>query len=1082
MKLIYVVSMFIIILIALITPRKEYFNITEPCYKNIGNKNSNGSQTTFTNLILDSVLSKDDQIVKGDSYGDEITKNLREFNQKKKLALNELVDNEEAVKSVGNANSTFFTDKEAAIDQMGSNIMNKKKSVDNKLNNYRSNITKFVNDKIMEDGQRKLDFTVNTYIQDNIKNVSVDLSKLDNNNPKYSFNPLNILKDKFNSFTIDNNKDYKKIDDKKSVVPVRLLRPNGCYSQQDFNAILKWSPDMNECNNYNIPLPDYWKTHWNSFTVISTVNPGGYLPFATLNGQNVWHLKTFKDKLEAQDFLNSFNRTVFDWNIYNEIGNFPVRVNPLSTNIECVEKNGECDASFGTEMYKINPTASTIECKFNGLDDPWCDKAYNVLSSKNIDKLNNKTCPKGWQVANSAQNVCIPPIGKCANFESQNLNVRQCVGKSCIKVTNDNTLNLIQNCNARFNFKPNAVAIANSRGGIREKVDIKVKDTLGTSTNPISSNVDRFNFTKNGILVKVFEAVKSNNIIIKGPSIGDRNYGVGNTTYIVNNINFNRSSILLNTQFTQFVPDDSYKTEQVFVEFTGYIKMPLNTEKVIFQTECDQGSRFYLNLNNTREFINVIDSWSKPDKKQSGTFNVKPNQFIPFKLDYFLDTGLSTIVLSWKLNNDKNFTIISRDNFFLDKEQCNKITDIPAINTIIDTQFKTYPGVSGVGSFNNNMLKKNKIGDFDTADECAIVCNYDEDCKAFTYSSDKTCYKFDPTNPRFSKNEKTNSFIRNNTESIYGSYNNSLEVPMRKMLLINNFNNSIKLDGMNSVLKNDFTIEMWIKVTAMKEDINLFEIDEYDDVPGHKLIFKINKNNNKLEVDLGYPIVVERNEPTIESQLASQPASSSSQPSSSQPSSSQQSSSQQSSSQPSSSQQSSSQPSSSQPVSGPSSSSQSSSEPVGYSRGNSVEYFSDFETPDIFTNSWTHVAMSYTNNLIKIFVNGFQKSEIKQKPYTASSNSSIYIGNSDRYKLYVDEIRIWSKAINESTISSFMKMEVDNKHPNNNNLVWYSNLNFINNNQIYNKCIPLIGSGCIKDIKATFTEKPIIAISDSPFA
>ena len=46
MKLVYIVSMFIIILIALISPRKEYFNLTEPCYKNLGNKNSYGSELT----------------------------------------------------------------------------------------------------------------------------------------------------------------------------------------------------------------------------------------------------------------------------------------------------------------------------------------------------------------------------------------------------------------------------------------------------------------------------------------------------------------------------------------------------------------------------------------------------------------------------------------------------------------------------------------------------------------------------------------------------------------------------------------------------------------------------------------------------------------------------------------------------------------------------------------------------------------------------------------------------------------------------------------------------------------------------
>ena len=485
---------------------------------------------------------------------------------------------------------------------------------------------------------------------------------------------------------------------------------------------------------------------------------------------------------------------------------------------------------------------------------------------------------------------------------------------------------------------------------------------------------------------------------------------------------------MLDTKFTEFQVDDSYRTEQVFVEFIGYIKIPKATNKVTFQTECDQGSRFYLNLGG--DLINVIDSWNNPSIKQSKTFNVKPNSFIPFKLEYFLDIGRSTIRLSWKLNEESRFTIISRDNYFLDSEQCNRLTNIPDFNTLVDTQFKTYPGISGINSFDRATMNSNRLGNFDTVDECAIICNNNDNCKAFTYNyNDKSCYKFDPSNPKFSKNENTNTYIKNNTTSIYGSYDNSLEVPMRKMITITNSNNRIKLNGLNDILKRDFTIEMYINVREYSENISLFTLRQSGETKGNKIIFNLNKLNDKLEVDFGYPTEA------ID-------------------------------------------------VIGEINPNQNQSSSINTSANPGAEYFADYQTPDINLNVWTHVAMSYSNNIVKIFVNGQKKSEVKQGPYVGlDNNASAYIGVSyDEYKMNVDEIRIWSKALDETTLKSFMNKEVDSAHPDKNNLVWYSNLNFIENKQIYNKCTNLIGSGCNQSLKAVFNQQPIVTTSNSPFA
>lgn len=1027
MKLVYIVSMFIIILIALISPRKEYFNLNEPCYKNLGNKTSYGSELTYSNLMLDGVLSKDSQIIKGDSNGDEISDNLREFDRQKKLAIKDVQEKEAVTDAQRRGVSSFFENQERKQAEEIQQINTQKNSFDNDLYQKEKIVTRFVNNRIMQDGEAKLSNTVQEIVKNNINSIGLELSKGESI-PDYTFNGLNVLKKQFASFKIDNS-DIGNKETNMTVVPVKLLKPKGCYTINDYDAILQWAPEPTGCQSFGIREQDYWKNNWNHFAVVTSVDPGGRLPFATLGGKDVWHEKTYRENSAAQDYVNSLKRTMFDWQSYNDPpnGSFPIRVNPISTNIECLAKNGKCDTSFGTDMSKINNNPTTIKCRFDGTDLPWCKDVYNGFST-NVDTLNYNICPKGWKVIDTTKNICKAPdtpkhnSAACKGFNPVT-NDNRCQNLNCKQIQKQDVRGLITNCDAYFKFNPNANAIANNQAGIRDAVDNSVKDLLGTSTIPISNNVDRFDFSKKGILVKVYEAEKSNGIIVKGPAVGPRNYGEGNTVYIVNNINFIDSQIILNSQFSQY---NELKTQQVFIEFVGYIKIPENIEKVTFQTEGYQGSRFYFTLGD--ELINVIDSWSNAGIKQSKPFNVKPNRFYPFKLEYFLDTGVSTIKLSWKLNDENTFQIISRDNFFLDTEQCNRLTSMPDINTIIDKKYKTYPGISGIKSFDSSKLNSNKLGrgTFETVDECALKCAENEDCKAFTYSTDnKSCYQFDAFNPKFSKDPQTNSYVKKDTKSIYGSYNNSLDVPMRKMLLITNVHNSIAFSGLTNVLKNKFTIEMWIKVDSdYTEDIYLFAINPNSRVKGEKIIFKLD-TDYKLDVNFGYPPPP----PIVSDPIVSGPIDSS---------------------------------------------------------NLNQDNFADYQTPEtpISPNIWTHVAMTYSNNITKIFINGKKIKEISQGPFTSANTRLIaYIGKNgyDEYKLNIDEIRIWSTDLNADTLVSYMKKDVDNKHSNKNNLVWYSNMN-IENKVMHNKCDPTISSGCNKDILAYFTKAPININSDSPLA
>ena len=1006
MKLVYIVSMFIIILIALISPRKEYFNLNEPCYKNLGNKNSYGSELTFNNNLLDNVLSKDSQISKGDSNGDEITNNLREFNRQKNIAIMDVQFKEEIKNTQDSTEGDIFAKKTALLVNNNDKLEESKNKADLQFETHKRNITRKVYDKIMADGELKLSNTVQDSVKNNIKSIGLGLSKSESI-PGYTFNGLNLLKKQFDSFKIDNSNSSKETN--MSVVPVNQLKPNGCYTMNDYDQLKLWVADPAGCQSFGINERDYWKNNWNHFAVITSVDPGGKLPFATLNGKDVWLKETYREKSAAQDYVNSLNKTIFDWQSYPSPapGSFPIRVNPITRDVECLENNGQCDTTFGTDMSKINNNADTVKCHFDGTDLPWCKEAYNRFSNE-VDTLNYNICPKGWNVIDSSTNICEAPINIGSECKKKILtNDNRCDNKNCIKIKKENIRGLIDDCGAYFKFNPNANAIANNKAGIKESVNNSVKALLGTSTVPISSNVDRFDFSKKGILVKVYEAEKSNGIIVKGPAVGPRNYGYGNTVYIVNNINFRDSQIILNSNFSQYRESPS---QQVFIEFIGYIKIPENTEKITFQTEGYQGSRFYFNIGN--ELINVIDSWSNSGIKQSKPLNVRPNTFNAFKLEYFLDTGVSTIKLSWKLNNENTFQIISRDNFFLDTEQCNRLTSMPDINTIIDKKYKTYPGISGINSLDSSTLNTSRLGTFETVDECAKECDAKNDCKGFTYSTDnKSCYKFDTQNPKFSKDPKTNSYVKKDTQSIYGSYNNSLEVPMRKMITITDRGNIIRFNGLDNVLKGKFTIEMWIYINTFTHGpIYLFSINPNTPGRGQKIIFKLN-TNFKLDVDFGYP-------PPIV--------------------------------------------------------------PIGDESNSDND---EKPEPTISPNIWTHVAMTYSNNIAKIFINGKKIKEISQGPFISVRNEG-YIAYNDStrpYKMSIDEIRIWSTDLNENTLSSYMRKDVDNKHSNNNNLAWYSNMN-ITNRQMFNKCNEYIGSGCDQNIKATFNNDPININSDSPLA
>lgn len=98
------------------------------------------------------------------------------------------------------------------------------------------------------------------------------------------------------------------------------------------------------------------------------------------------------------------------------------------------------------------------------------------------------------------------------------------------------------------------------------------------------------------------------------------------------------------------------------------------------------------------------------------------------------------------------------------------------------------------------------------------------------------------------------------------------------------------------------------------------------------------------------------------------------------------------------------------------------------------------------TNTWYHVALAYDGTNITGYINGQQDVQMN---YPGSINTStswpFWIGS---YKYYnypfrgkIDEVRVWNKALDISTIRNWMHKEVTNSHPDYLNLKGYWKLN-----------------------------------------
>lgn len=91
-------------------------------------------------------------------------------------------------------------------------------------------------------------------------------------------------------------------------------------------------------------------------------------------------------------------------------------------------------------------------------------------------------------------------------------------------------------------------------------------------------------------------------------------------------------------------------------------------------------------------------------------------------------------------------------------------------------------------------------------------------------------------------------------------------------------------------------------------------------------------------------------------------------------------------------------------------------------------------------NEWAHIAMTFDNGDIKIFINGSQKTtqqsgNFVNVPTVAPTTSANFRAGVPKYEGNMDNIRVWDTALNSSQLQQWRDKTITSAHPNSANLI-----------------------------------------------
>jgi hypothetical protein len=447
-------------------------------------------------------------------------------------------------------------------------------------------------------------------------------ANLGTNDPERNFNKCNVSKSLYNDYYSGPQFGSTELLIKDKKVMSSIL-------------IYKTSKSNNSTYGYDSKL-DIQQDN-NSLVTIESASEYTTLSFLPNGSEDL-------DSIEVFQVLDEMKR-IYDWQHHN---NKIVRVRGDTGNVQCYAKTiidqqtRNCDET--TAITDFNKLASNqifaIDCSEAEYQNKnhWCSKTLTNFS-KDPTSINYDVCPVGWSVSrdpnNPAQSLCYPLAGS---------------GNS-ISLKVDTVQAKRSRTDARFPFKYDYTS-AFMNDDLKTNIRKNISNVLGTSTAPIQVNLDRFNFNRNGVMINLF-AINSRNTPPRGNKIS--------TEMITTAINFNWGAGPIFRNRTK-----------IFIEFITYVRIPQGAKRISFSLKADNSARLAVSKDGSTTNLEMVLNWGNTNT--SASIDVKENTYLPIQVDYQYAkiTDSASLTLYWSIDG-KPMQIISRDNYFLSKEQCTAL-------------------------------------------------------------------------------------------------------------------------------------------------------------------------------------------------------------------------------------------------------------------------------------------------------------------------------------------------------------------------------------------------------------------------
>jgi hypothetical protein len=116
------------------------------------------------------------------------------------------------------------------------------------------------------------------------------------------------------------------------------------------------------------------------------------------------------------------------------------------------------------------------------------------------------------------------------------------------------------------------------------------------------------------------------------------------------------------------------KQSKIYIEFITYVLIPVGAKSISFGLKADNSARLAVSKDGSNKLHILLDWSASGNMSTSAPVNVNEKTYLPIEVDYQYSkiTDSANLTLSWSINGS-SMQIISRDSYFLSKEQCSKL-------------------------------------------------------------------------------------------------------------------------------------------------------------------------------------------------------------------------------------------------------------------------------------------------------------------------------------------------------------------------------------------------------------------------